>query len=176
MLIFSVEASITTKYYKGSNWKNKHSRSINDNRKRPRICKTEAKEVCHKIYGVPEYLTQRCKDSTIIFAKFLCSIIFDLMMAYVANMTQLYYGILIAGFSFGASSINKSLLSKLVDPLDVGKLFAINGAIQALVPFLSSPTFAFIYKITVASMPHAFLLFSIGPWTIMSFMSMYIRK
>ena len=125
--------------------------------------------------GTP-YLTQRCKDSTIIFAKFLCSIIFDLMMAYVANMTQLYYGILIAGFSFGASSINKSLLSKLVDPLDVGKLFAINGAIQALVPFLSSPTFAFIYKRTVASMPHAFLLFSIGLWTIMSFMSMYIRK
>ena len=125
--------------------------------------------------GTP-YLTQRCKDSTIIFAKFLCSIIFDLMMAYVANMTQLYYGIVIAGFSFGASSINKSLLSKLVDPLDVGKLFAINGAIQALVPFLSSPTFAFIYKRTVASMPHAFLLFSIGLWTIMSFMSMYIRK
>ena len=125
--------------------------------------------------GTP-YLTQRFKDTTIICTKFFCSIIFDLMMAYVANMTQLYYGILIAGFSFGASSINKSLLSKLIDPLDVGKLFAINGAIQALVPFLSSPTFAFIYKTTVASMPHAFLLFSIGLWTIMSFMSMYIRK
>ena len=97
-------------------------------------------------------------------------------MAYATDMDQLYYGIIIAGFSFGASSINKSLLSKLIDPLDVGKLFAINGAIQAIVPFLSSPTFAFIYKSTVATMPHAFLLFSIGLWTIMSFMSMYIRK
>ena len=125
--------------------------------------------------GTP-FLTKRFKDTTIICAKLFCSIIFDLMMAYFTEMNQLYYGIPFAGFSFGASSINKSLLSKLIDPLDVGKLFAINGAIQAIVPFLSSPTFAFIYKSTVATMPHAFLLFSIGLWTIMSFMSMYIRK
>ena len=98
------------------------------------------------------------------------------MMAYAASMNQLYYGIIIAGFSFGASSISKSLLSKLVDPMDVGKLFAINGAIQALIPFLSNPTFAFIYRKTVETMPETFLLVSIVLWIAMSLMSLFISK
>ena len=97
-------------------------------------------------------------------------------MAYATDMDQLYYGIIIAGFSFGASSINKSLLSKLVDPMDVGKLFAINGAIQALIPFLSNPTFAFIYRNTVDTMPNTFLFISIILWIVMSIMSFIINK
>ena len=125
--------------------------------------------------GTP-YLSKKFKDTSIITAKFICAIIFDFMMAYAANMNQLYFGIIIAGFSFGASSISKSLLSKLVDPMDVGKLFAINGAIQALIPFLSNPTFAFIYRKTVETMPETFLLVSIALWIAMSLMSLFISK
>ena len=125
--------------------------------------------------GTP-YLSKRFKDTSIIIAKLTSSIMFDFMMAYATDMDQLYYGIIIAGFSFGASSINKSLLSKLVDPMDVGKLFAINGAIQALIPFLSNPTFAFIYRNTVDTMPNTFLFISIVFWIVMSIMSFIINK
>ena len=58
-------------------------------------------------------------------------------------------------FSFFGS--NRSLITKCVDPDEVGKIFSIVGAFQAFLPFASSPLFGFLYRATVATFPAAFL-------------------
>ena len=49
------------------------------------------------------------------------------------------------------------MITKSVNPDEVGKIFAIVGTFQALVPFASSPLFGFLYRATVATFPAAFL-------------------
>ena len=52
----------------------------------------------------------------------------------------------------------RSLITKNVNPDEVGKVFSIVGTFQALLPFASSPAFGFLYRETVAYFPAAFLL------------------
>ena len=50
------------------------------------------------------------------------------------------------------------MITKNVNPDEVGKVFSIVGTFQALLPFVSSPIFGFLYRETVADFPQAFLL------------------
>ena len=50
------------------------------------------------------------------------------------------------------------MITKNVNPDEVGKVFSIVGTFQALLPFASSPAFGFLYRETVAYFPAAFLL------------------
>jgi hypothetical protein len=49
------------------------------------------------------------------------------------------------------------MITKFVNPNEVGKVFSIVGTFQALVPFVSSPLFGFLYRGTVSYFPAAFL-------------------
>ena len=49
-----------------------------------------------------------------------------------------------------------------MEPDEVGKIFAIVGTFQALLPFGSGPLFGFLYRDTVAKFPAAFLLVVAG--------------
>ena len=50
------------------------------------------------------------------------------------------------------------MITKNVNPDEVGKVFSIVGTFQALLPFVSSPIFGFLYRETVGYFPQAFLL------------------
>ena len=54
------------------------------------------------------------------------------------------------------------MITKNVNPDEVGKIFSIVGTFQALVPFASSPLFGFLYRGTVATFPAAFLFLVAG--------------
>lgn len=54
------------------------------------------------------------------------------------------------------------MITKNVNPDEVGKIFSIVGTFQALVPFVSSPLFGFLYRETVAFFPAAFLFLAAG--------------
>ena len=54
------------------------------------------------------------------------------------------------------------MLTKYVEPDEVGKIFSIVGTFQALLPFASGPVFGFLYRDTVAFLPSAFLLVVAG--------------
>ena len=54
------------------------------------------------------------------------------------------------------------MITKTVDPDEVGKVFSIVGTFQALLPFASGPLFGFLYRETVAYFPAAFLFLVAG--------------
>ncbi len=49
------------------------------------------------------------------------------------------------------------MMTKNVNPDEVGKIFSIVGTFQALMPFAAGPLFGFLYRETVAYFPPAFL-------------------
>merc|ERR1719348_1649628 len=84
------------------------------------------------------------------------------------TMTYLVYvGGVISLFSVCISTAYRSMITKLVGPLEIGKVFSVLAAFQATMPLLGNPTYGFIYKATVATFPGVFLLFSVGLYLLM---------
>lgn len=84
------------------------------------------------------------------------------------TMTYLVYvGGVISLFSVCISTAYRSMITKLVGPLEIGKVFSVLAAFQATMPLLGNPTYGFIYKATVATFPGVFLLFSVGLYVMM---------
>ena len=57
---------------------------------------------------------------------------------------------------------SRSLLTKIVGPDDVGKIFSVLGSMQALMPLVGTPFFGFLYRSTVEAAPATFLYVTAG--------------
>ena len=49
--------------------------------------------------------------------------------------------------------IPRSMITKLIGPLEIGKVFSVLAAFQAIMHLIASPAYGFIYKRTVATFP-----------------------
>ena len=56
------------------------------------------------------------------------------------------------------------MITKLVGPLEIGKVFSVLAAFQATMPLLGNPTYGFIYKATVATFPGKTSLQTLPVW------------
>lgn len=79
-----------------------------------------------------------------------------------ATSTTLFRQVSIILSSPNVVYFSRSLITKNVNPDEVGKIFSIVGTFQALVPFASSPVFGFLYRETVSYLPAAFLFLVAG--------------
>ena len=70
---------------------------------------------------------------------------------------MLYIGSAIAFLDSTSTTVFRSLISKIVDADEVGKVFSVVAIFQALLPFVGSPMFGILYKNTVSTHPNAFL-------------------
>ena len=52
----------------------------------------------------------------------------------------------------------RCIISKNVNPNEVGKIFSILAAFQAFIPFITSPFFGMLYRSTVETLPQAYLI------------------
>ncbi len=52
----------------------------------------------------------------------------------------------------------RCMITKHVQPDEVGKLLSVVGAFQAFIPIISSPIFGLIYRSTVETLPQTFLI------------------
>ena len=80
-----------------------------------------------------------------------------LIIAFAANGSLLYVGGVIAILDSTSTTMYRSMISKNVNSDEVGKVFSIVGTFQALLPFISGPTFNFLYKSTVEDFPQAWV-------------------
>merc|ERR1711970_546192 len=66
-----------------------------------------------------------------------------------------------AGFLSGAITITaRSLISKFVSPVELGRIFSVLAALQAMIPLAANPVYGWLYRATVAWQPGTFLLFN----------------
>eukprot|EP00090_Calanus_glacialis_P015112 TRINITY_DN23975_c0_g1_i1.p1 TRINITY_DN23975_c0_g1~~TRINITY_DN23975_c0_g1_i1.p1 ORF type:complete len:391 (-),score=72.69 TRINITY_DN23975_c0_g1_i1:84-1100(-) len=87
------------------------------------------------------------------------------------TMTYLVYvGGIISFLSVSISTAYRSMITKLIGPLEIGKVFSVLAAFQAMMPLIASPAYGFIYKRTVATFPGVFLLCSAGLYVLMVFL------
>jgi len=93
------------------------------------------------------------------------------------TMTYLVYvGGILSIFSVSINTAFRSMISKFIGPMEIGKVFSVAGAFQAAIPLIGSPAFGFIYKQTVATFPGAFLLFSSGLYLVMMMLLMLVNS
>lgn len=110
--------------------------------------------------------TMKLHDTTIGLIALLTCAIQQVMVCFVPAGKEFEWIIYLAGLiSFLSVTITttcRSMVTKCVGPLEVGKVLGVMGAFQAAVPLASSPVYAYLYKATVETFPGAFLLFSAG--------------
>jgi len=99
----------------------------------------------------------RLHDSTISLIDAVTSFANCFILAFCVNWWMPYVGAGIALLDNTSTTLFRSLITKCVDPDEVGKIFSIVGAFQAFLPFASSPLFGFLYRATVSTFPAAFL-------------------
>ena len=87
----------------------------------------------------------------------LTSVVNYLIISFAANGWLLYLGGVIAILDSTSTTMYRSMISKNVRSDEVGKVFSIVGTFQALLPFISGPTFNFLYKSTVEHFPQAWV-------------------
>ena len=126
------------------------------------------------IYTVVPYLTKKLKDGKLLAAGLVCYIINDLIGAFATSFYQQYGKLLIGGLALMVPTISRSILSQQVDPMEIGKIFAVLGALSALIPNISSPFLTIVYNSTLTTMPNFFLLFSICIWMLCLIWNIFI--
>ena len=75
---------------------------------------------------------------------------------------MLYAGCAIAFLDSTSTTVFRSLISKIVQPDEIGKVFSVLAIFQAMLPFLGTPLFGMLYKNTVATQPNAFVFLIIA--------------
>ena len=126
------------------------------------------------LYTFAPYLTNRFTDGKLLAAGLVCYIINDLIGAFATSFYQLYGKLLVVGLAIMVTTTSRSILSQQVDPMEIGKIFAVLGALSALIPNISSPFFTIVYNSTLATMPNFFLLFCICMWILCLILNIFI--
>ena len=75
---------------------------------------------------------------------------------------MLYVGGAVAILDATSTTMYRSLITKIVNPDEVGKVFSIVGTFQALLPFMSGPAYNYLYRYTVSYMPSAWIFLVIA--------------
>lgn len=110
-------------------------------------------------YVAIPFLSEKLKlhDSTISLIDMTTSFFNQFVIAFSVNEWMLYCGATVAFLDYTSTTLLRAIITKNVNADEIGKVFSIVGTFQALMPFISSPTFGFLYKETVSYLPQAFL-------------------
>ena len=65
---------------------------------------------------------------------------------------------------------------KCVNPWEIGAVFSVIAALQAMMPLLASPLYGFLYKQTLTYFPGAFLLLNISLYFVVALLVIWVYR
>ena len=89
------------------------------------------------------------RDSTIIIIDITGCLIQTIILSLASASWMVYLGSFIAFLDTTSYSMIRCMISKNVEPDELGKILSIIGAFQAFIPIVCSPVFRTIYRSTV---------------------------
>ncbi|XP_021967778.2 uncharacterized protein LOC118433628 isoform X2 [Folsomia candida] len=106
--------------------------------------------------------TLKLSDPLVGFVSGISQISGSTMYAFTTTRIMMFCASVLDMMNGTIGVVVKSMLSKSVAINEVGKLFALLGAIDSLLPLVTMPTYAFVYRSTVTFFSGAFFLLSAG--------------
>jgi len=107
-------------------------------------------------------MSKKLRDTSIIIFALLTSIVGYIIFALGKTVPVLIGGYSCFAFYASINACSRSIVSKLVNPTEIGALFSMIGITQSVMSLLSKPFFATLYKNTVALLPGTYLLVVAG--------------
>ena len=98
------------------------------------------------------------------------------MMAFVRVDWALYIAYLVAFLGVVVTTTCRSLITKMVGPFEVGKVFAVLAAFQAVMPLVARPAYGTLYRFTITEFPGTFVLFSAGLYVLAGIIQMVVHR
>ena len=119
------------------------------------------------------------RDSIIVIIDITGCIVQTILFSVATATWMAYLGASMAILDSTCQLI-RCIISKNVEPDEVGKIFSFVSAFQAFIPLVASPVFGIIYRSTVETLPQAYLivlacLLFIG-WSIMIYIDRGLLK
>lgn len=115
------------------------------------------------------------RDITITIIDMLTSLVNSLVMAFAVSEWMLYVGACIAFLDSSSSTMYRCIVTKLVDPDELGTILSVIGAVQAFVPIIAAPCFGLLYRNTVDVFPQTYLLVFAGLYAVVTAILLYTR-
>jgi len=104
----------------------------------------------------------KLRDTFILSLAVAGVIVSDLIRAFNDELLVLYIAMVFSMLANTITTTSRSNLSKLMEEQEIGRAFSILGILQALIPVVSKPCFAVLYKHTIKVFPAAYLLVVAG--------------
>ena len=102
------------------------------------------------------------------------SIINRIIWAFCTTEWMLYVGCAISVLDSTSTTVFRSLITKIVQPDEIGKVFSVIAIFQAIVPFIGVPLFGMLYKNTVATQPNAFIFLAMAIKSVVFFVVLIV--
>ena len=118
----------------------------------------------------------KLRDSTIILIDFGGCFIQMIVLALATSTWMVYLSSFIACLESCSYTIIRCMISKAVEPDEVGKILSFVGAFQAFIPIISSPVFGTIYRTTLETLPQTYLIVIACLWFINFCINVYIDR
>ncbi|CAG2102356.1 unnamed protein product [Medioppia subpectinata] len=104
----------------------------------------------------------KCNDMCLAIIGFLSILLQNLILGVILKPTGYYISMGVNCMSSLGNIGYKTHLSKIITPLELGKVFTLVSVVDAIAPIIAAPLFAFVFKNTIDTLPGTCFLILAG--------------
>ncbi|XP_054090031.1 uncharacterized protein LOC105212584 isoform X2 [Zeugodacus cucurbitae] len=97
---------------------------------------------------------------------FFSDIVSSIVRGVASEAWHLYLAVALGAFKSVGGPMCRTIVSNIVPPTDLGKIFSIKNVLQSIAPFLAAPLYTVIYKESLKTFPGLFNIVSAALYTI----------
>ncbi|CAD7014379.1 uncharacterized protein LOC101463441 [Ceratitis capitata] len=103
---------------------------------------------------------------TLALLSFFSDVISSIVRGVASEAWHLYLAIALGAFKSVGGPMCRTIVSNIVPPTDLGKIFSIKNVLQSIAPFLAAPLYTVIYKESLQTFPGLFNIVSAALYAI----------